>query len=146
MIALDTNILIYAHRAGTLEHKAARRAVLSAMDDPRGAGIPYPCVAEFWSVVTSPPLPKPSTPSEARAFLLGLWDAGVEVWCPDSGFSAVLAELAVEERATGRQIFDLQIALLARNHGATEIWTHDAGFPPVPGLRVVDPLKAPRQS
>ena len=33
-----------------------------------------------------------------------------------------------------------QIALAALDNGATQIWTHDAQFVRVPGLRVVHPL------
>ena len=54
MIAIDTNLLIYAHRCGLPEHRAARRAIQKASVDPRGWGIPFSCIAEFWSVVTHP--------------------------------------------------------------------------------------------
>ena len=54
MIALDTNLLIYAHRATMPEHSAARRAIERAVIHPQGWGIPLPCLAEFWSVVTHP--------------------------------------------------------------------------------------------
>ena len=73
MIAVDTNLLVYAHRAATKEHRAARKAIERASDDSRGWGIPIPCVAEFWSVVTHPSASgRPSTEAEAQAFLLSL--------------------------------------------------------------------------
>jgi predicted nucleic acid-binding protein len=40
----------------------------------------------------------------------------------------------------GPRVFDLQIAMTALDHGATEMWTHDAGFVRLPGLPVRDPL------
>jgi len=40
----------------------------------------------------------------------------------------------------GRRIFDLQIAAIALEHGAREIWTHDRNFVSVPGVKVHDPL------
>jgi len=55
----------------------------------------------------------------------------------DAGKAAALAD---ELEVCGARIFDLQIALIAFEEGATELWTHDRGFASVPGLRVVDPL------
>jgi len=40
----------------------------------------------------------------------------------------------------GARIFDLQIALIALENGATEIWTHDRNFLKIPGLKIHDPL------
>src|SRR5262249_48205159 len=50
MIALDTNVLVYAHREGAPEHERARGAVLAALRDSRGWGICLPTVSEFWSI------------------------------------------------------------------------------------------------
>jgi predicted nucleic acid-binding protein len=49
-------------------------------------------------------------------------------------------ELAIRFGITGRHVYDLQIALAARDHGATEIWTNDRAFSTVPGLTLVNPL------
>src|ERR1700690_1385205 len=40
VIAVDTNLLVYAHRAGCPEHDAARRAIEDAANDAGGWGIP----------------------------------------------------------------------------------------------------------
>jgi len=56
-----------------------------------------------------------------------------------NGFARLLAD-AEQRGVSGPRIFDLQIALAALNGGATRIWTHDAGFLPVPGLVIEDPL------
>lgn len=142
MIALDTNLLIYAHRAGTPEHARARAAVEAAAAAPSGWGIPLPCLAEFWSVVTHPAAPpKPSTAEQASRFLDALVRAGAQVWIPGTGFADRLLRTAAELRLQGPRIFDLQIALVALGNGATELWSHDAAFRTVPGLRLRDPLR-----
>ncbi len=41
---------------------------------------------------------------------------------------------------SGPRVFDLQIGLLALEAGVTEMWTHDAGFIALSGLKVDDPL------
>ena len=142
MIAIDTNLLIYAHRASFPEHLAARRAIQKASNHPRGWGIALPCIAEFWSVVTHPASAGgPSTAPQAHDFLSALVaDAGAAVWLPHEGFWERLLRLAAGLAVPGRRVFDPQIALTAFENGASEIWTHDANFVTLPGLLVHDPL------
>ncbi len=142
MIAIDTNLLIYAHRTALPEHRAAQRAIQRASRDPRGWGITLPSIAEFWSVVTHPAASGgPSTPRQARGFLHELIvGAGASLWMPREGFWERLLELAGQLRVAGPRVFDLQIALTAIENGAVEVWTHDSRFVAFPGLRVHDPL------
>jgi predicted nucleic acid-binding protein len=44
VIALDTNLLIYAHRENTPEHPKARKAILEALNHADGWGISVPAV------------------------------------------------------------------------------------------------------
>jgi uncharacterized protein len=142
MIAIDTNLLIYAHRSALPEHRAARRAIERASLDPRGWGIPFPCIAEFWSVVTHPESQGGgSPPAKARQFLGALvLEAGARVWTPHEGSWERVAKLAEDLNVRGPRIFDLQIAMIAFENGATEIWTHDRNFLAFPGLTILDPL------
>lgn len=141
MIAVDTNLLVYAHRSSLPEHRSARAALERAGDDGRGWGITLATIAEFWSVVTHRAAARPSTSEEATAFLAALKkDGGMQVWTPGPGFDDRLLQLAVDLTVAGGRVFDLQIALTAFEHGASEIWTHDRGFATIPGLRVIDPL------
>jgi predicted nucleic acid-binding protein len=142
VIAIDTNLLIYAHRSGLAEHRAAKRALQKASEDARGWGIPFPCIAEFWSVVTHPESAGGgSAPSKARDYLRALvLEAGAKVWMPAEGCWERVTMLAEELDVRGLRIFDLQIALAAFDNGATEIWTHDRNFVAVPGMLVRDPL------
>jgi toxin-antitoxin system PIN domain toxin len=142
VIAIDTNLLVYAHRAGVPESRSARGAIERAAQDPRGWGFCLPSIAEFWSIVTHPgALGRPSTPAEALAFFEALITGGAaRVFQPGPAFIERLMRLAADLRVTGTRIFDLQIALMAFDSGATEIWTHDRQFVSLPGLRIVDPL------
>ena len=54
MIALDTNILVYAHREDSPHHTAALRVIQELTDAPGVFGIPWPCVSEFLAVTTHP--------------------------------------------------------------------------------------------
>ena len=143
MIAVDTNLLVYAHRARLPEHRAARHAIERAAMWTPGWGIALATVAEFWSVVTHPAMERPSRASEASAFLRSLFDeGGAQLWVPSPGFGQRMLQRAAELAVRGPRVFDLQIALTASEHGAREIWTHDQRFVTVPVLKVRDPLTA----
>lgn len=142
MIAVDTNLLIYAHRAGCIEHAASRRAIQRAAGSPDGWCIPLPCAFEFWSVVTHPSCAGgPSTPAAAREFLDSLVSTGgAQILQPGANFMPRCLRLAAGLAVSGPRVLDLQIGLLALEAGAAELWTHDAGFFTLPGLKTVDPL------
>jgi len=143
MIALDTNVLVYAHREGAHEHERARGAVRAALDDSRGWGICLPSISEFWSIVTHPRMPGgPSTPSVVTRFFHYLITEGHgNIWTPGPGFGQRLMRWATSLKVRGKRIFDLQIAVIALEHGVQEIWTHDRNFTSVPGVKVRDPLQ-----
>lgn len=140
MIAIDTNLLIYAHRSGTAEHRSARRAIEKAIGAPGGCGITLPSSAEFFSIVTHPAAARPSTPAEALAFLAALEDAGVLPLGPGPSFASRLLQIAADLAVTGPRIFDLQIALCALDGGAARVWTNDRRFVKLPGLVIEHPL------
>lgn len=141
MICIDTNLLVYAHRAGLPEHAAARRALEQA-SRAGGWGITLASVVEFWSVVTHPASRGgASTATQARGFLRGLIDGGCRLWLPREGLAERLLDAAREDRVLGPRIFDLQIALTALDNGASELWTHDRHFVAVPGLSLRHPLR-----
>ena len=104
-------------------------------------GVAAPVVAEFWGVVAHPSASgRPSTPKEAQRFLSALDDAGAHVWSPGPGFGLRLAQLAADLHVSGNRVFDLQIALCAFEGGARELWSDDARFVTIAGLRLVRPL------
>jgi predicted nucleic acid-binding protein len=140
MIALDTNLLIYAHRRGVPQHAASRRAIADALGRA-ACGVAVQALAEFWAVVTHPSSEGgASKPAVARAFLTELTKAGVATWTPAQGFGPRLIAAAESRGITGPRVFDLQIGLTAAEAGATEIWTADHGFVSVPGVLVVHPF------
>ena len=140
MIALDTNILVYAYDTTRPEHTAAKDAIRRASMSHDGFGTALMCLAEFWSVATHPRLSKQPSAQAAYAFYQTLRAAGLRIWYPKNGFSNRILQTAVAQNLLGSSIFDLQIALLALEHHATEMWTHDKNFIALFGLRVVDPL------
>jgi toxin-antitoxin system PIN domain toxin len=143
MIAIDTNLLVYAHRSQTPEHHAARKAIERASGNPQGWGTTLTNLLEFWSIVThATATGRPSTPREASSFFESLVrDGHARLWLPSRDFERRLTRLAVDLKVSGARIFDLAIALTAAEGGASELWTHDERFVTIPGLRVRHPLK-----
>lgn len=142
MIAIDTNLLVYAQRRDAAQHRAAKRAIEKACSIPHGWGIPLACIAEFWCVVTHPASTGgPSVPKTAYRFLDALVQSGgARIWSPGPGFWERLLQLASDMQITGARVFDLQIAITALDNGATELWSHDRAFAAPPGLVLHDPL------
>jgi uncharacterized protein len=142
VIALDSNVLIYAHRAGCAEHRRAQAALEKAAASPGGWGFSLPSLGEFWAQVTHPKYPgAPASVDEASGFLRQLTEAaGAQVFLPGPGFPSRLASSARQLRATGFHVFDVQIAMMALENGATVFWTHDRSILRLPGLKYFDPI------
>jgi uncharacterized protein len=147
VIGVDMNLLVYAHRAGCAEHEEAQKAIERAAAGGDGWCIPLPCLLEFWSVVTHPASAGgASPPALASLFIEALVGSGAaRVLAPGDRFAERCVEAAVRLDVRGPRVFDLQIGLLCLEAGVTELWTRDAGFVALPGLKVFDPL-APRPS
>jgi toxin-antitoxin system PIN domain toxin len=142
VIAVDTNLLVYAHRSAVPEHRQAREALVRAANDGAGWGISFPVLGEFWGIVTHPKaVGGPSTAAQAASFIRALVTQGeMRIWTPGPGFPDHFLQRAVKMSVSGARIFDLQIALIAADNGARELWTHDLNFVPLPGIKIRDPL------
>jgi predicted nucleic acid-binding protein len=62
---------------------------------------------------------------------------------PGANFPALLFEALREADARGNLSFDAQIAAVCREHGATQILTHDRDFTRFSGLRIVSTEAVP---
>jgi uncharacterized protein len=62
LIAVDTNILVYAHREDSPFHTAAFHRVAELAEGPASWAIPWPCLHEFLAIVTHPRIYAPPTP------------------------------------------------------------------------------------
>ena len=137
MIAIDTNILVYAHREEYEEHKAARALLEELADGAALWGIPVFCLGEFIRVTTHPAILKPpSTALEATAALEALFDsASLRVLYPGERFPRLVTELVRTHRMTGNLAFDAQIAAVCLENGVREIRSNDHDFDRLKELR-----------
>lgn len=143
MIAVDTNVLVYAHRREVTEHGMARDRLRALAGGHTPWAIPWPCVYEFFSVVTNPRIwgPSASTPQQAWA-QLEAWFAAptVRLLNEPPGFAGVLAGFARRPRVRGGAVHDARIAALCIAHGVEVILTRDRDFSLFPELRVDNPF------
>jgi toxin-antitoxin system PIN domain toxin len=144
VIAVDTNVLVYAHREDSPWHDAARTAIREIAESPAAWAIPWPCVHEFLAVVTHPRIFKtPTPPARASAAVAALLDAPHVVMLAETdGYWSVLRRLVETGRLAGPIVHDARIAALCEVHGVDTLWTADRDFSRFPALRVRNPLIA----
>lgn len=138
MIAVDTNVLVYAHRAETAQHSAAARRLVELAEGTGLWGLPVFCAGEFIRVVTHRRVfNPPSTLDEAIQFLERVVAApACHILWPESGFFELLTAIARQADARGNLAFDAQIAALCRQHGVSVLLTNDRDFARFEGLRL----------
>ena len=130
MIAVDTNILVYAHRGETDLHAAATAELVALAEGIVPWGLPVFCITEFLRVVTHRRVfNPPSTVSQALGFLDDVVASPVcRVVRPGPEFLRFLAETVRGADARGNLMFDAQIAALCRENGIAEVLTNDRDF------------------
>lgn len=142
MIAVDTNILVYAHRADSAWHGVAAERLIDLAESGSAWGVPWPCVHEFFAKVTHPRIfSVPSTADEALEFLAEIAKAPtVCFWSESDDHLARLRSLIRSGGVIGPMVHDARIAALCLSQGVSELWTADRDFGRFPALKVRNPL------
>ncbi len=145
MIAVDTNILVYAHREELPRHERAAAWVRRLAESPRPWGLPVFCLGEFVRVVTHRAVfDPPSTIAEATDALAGFLESpSVRLLSPGAAWWELLREALTEADARGNLAFDAQIVAVCREHGVVRLLTDDRDFGRFADLQAValdDPL------
>ena len=145
MIALDTNILVYAHRSDLPAHARAAQVAEDVLSGPAQVGLCWPVLQEFLAVVTNPRIFTEPTPAD-RAF------AQVDDWLSSpraiplhesQAHLQTLRSLVIDGRAIGGALHDARIAAICLDHGVSELLTADRDFSRFPALRIRNPLVGP---
>lgn len=138
MIAVDTNILVYAHREDVPQHARAVERLTGLAEGSTPWAIPVFCVGEFLRVITHPRLfDDPFGVGEAvEALDRVLASPSVVVLQPAERFVRLLAEAMAEANTAGNLVFDAQIAALCREAGVTSLLTEDRDFDRFRGFSV----------
>lgn len=142
MIALDTNILVYAHRADSPWHETAYQAIANLAQGETFWGIPWPCIHEFLAVVTHPRIYAPPTPLPKAIEQVEIWleAPSLRMLGELAGHWKELKQIVSAGRIFGGAIHDARVAAICVEHGVREIWSADRDFTRVSGLVVRNPL------
>ncbi len=142
MIALDTNLLVYAHREDSSWHNAAAARVAALAEGSAPWGIPWPCLHEFLAIVTHPRIYNPPTPLARALDQVDAWleSPSLVLLAEGDGYWPTLRALVTRGRLTGPIIHDARVAALCRHHGVRELWSADRDFSRITGLPVRNPL------
>lgn len=142
MIAVDTNILVYAHRQESPHYQPAARRVRELAEGRARWAIPWPCIHEFISVVTRPRLYDPPTGLAHAIDQVNIWFElpELELLGEFGDHWTWFAALALAARSASFRVYDARIAAICLANGVRELWSADRDFGRFPDLRVVNPL------
>lgn len=144
MLAVDTNVLLYAANARSEHRDACREKLERWRRDATPTFLTWSVVYEFLRASTHPgTFPSPLRAGEAWGFIRGLLESpGFEVLTATRRHPAVLAQtLAEVPDVQGNFAHDVHIATVLREHGVSQICTNDRDFHRFPFLTVIDPLE-----
>jgi uncharacterized protein len=142
MIAVDTNILVHAHREDSPWHQAALTSVTALANSEAPWAIPWPSIREFLAIVTHPKIYRPPTPLTVALESFRAWQAtlGLRLLGEGPGYFETLAHLASRGKIKGSKIHDARIAALCLHHGVKKLWSADQDFTAFPDLACENPL------
>lgn len=130
MIAVDTNILVYADREASTFHASAVAALRLLAEGDEAWAVPIFCVGEFFRIVSHDQLFDPPTPVIDALDSIDslLASPSVRLLVPGDRHLRLLRRLIEESQVTGNLVFDAKIASLCLEHGATMLLTEDRDF------------------
>lgn len=144
MIAIDTQLLVYAHRSDSPWHAAARDRIAELANSATQWALALHCLVEFHAVVTRTGLYRPASTTVQAVDQVEIWLEAptVSVLSEDLQTWAVARDLILAGEITGPRVYDARIAAVCLQHGVTELWTHDRDLSRFPALRTRNPLIA----
>lgn len=144
MFAVDTNVLVYAHRREAREHVVASARLRDLATGSDSWAIPWPCLYEFFSVVTNSRIWKAdaSTPDQAWS-QIAAWVGSptLRLLGETEDFLSVFECLARRPRVRGPVVHDARIAALCLAHGVEALLSRDRDFSLFPDLAVRNPFE-----
>ena len=144
MIAVDTNILVYANRADSPWHERADHAVAGLAESSASWAIPWPCLFEFFAIVTHPKIYNPPTPPGDALIQIECWLESPSLVLLSEGdeFWPAVRGLLLGSGVQGGAVHDGRIAALCVRHGVKTLYSADRDFSRFPELETENPLRA----
>lgn len=142
MIAVDTQLLVYAHRGEMPLHGKALAALMELASSGAAWAIPWPCVHEFLNTVTRPRLFTPPSTLEDGFAAIDRWRDSATLHFIGEGVDHYerLRQTTMAGAVAGPLIHDARIAAICLSHGVQTLWSVDRDFSRFPSVRVRNPL------
>ena len=142
MKAVDTNILVYAHREDCPFHTKALATMRALADGYSRWAIPWPCIHEFIAVVTHPRIYAPPSPLATALAAMRVWMESpmCEMIGEGPEYFSVLERLATAAQLSGPMIHDARIAAICQHNGISELLSCDRDFSRFSSLKTRNPL------
>jgi toxin-antitoxin system PIN domain toxin len=142
VIAVDSNILVYAHRRDSAWHGPAAAAIAGLAAGQERWVLPWPCLHEFYAVVTHPRIYDPPSSPDAAIDQVEAWleSPTLELISEESRYWEKLRDMLRDGRVNGPRVHDARIAALCELHGVRELWSADRDFSRFPKLTTRNPL------
>lgn len=137
MIAIDTNVLIYANRAELPLHEIARARLTKLAQGSTPWALPVVAAWGFIRIVTQPIFDPPTPTNQAIEFVGRLMGCPtVRVLAPGPRHWQLLAEVLRDAQVRGGLVTDAVIVALCREHGADTVLSNDRDFTRFPWVKV----------
>ncbi len=142
MIAVDTNILAYAHRAESPFHAEAYACVQALAQGSQPWGIPVHCLHEFLAVATNPKAFSPPSKAQEAIAQIDAWLASPQAQVLHGGLQhwRILKDLATKSKLQGGQYHDARIAAVCLENGVSVLYSADRDFGRFKDLKTLNPL------
>lgn len=137
MIAVDTNVLIYANRAELPLHEVARDRLAGLAEGPVPWGLPVVSAWGFVRIVTQPIFDPPTPIGQAIEFVDNmLASPTVQLLGPGRRHWPLLRTILGDSQVRGGLVTDAVIVALCREHGVDTILSNDRDFLRFPDIKV----------
>ncbi len=142
MIAVDSNILVYAHRRDSEWHLPAAELLKGLAEGLNQWSVPWPSIHEFLAIVTHPRIYAPPSTLSQAVEQVDAWfgSESIVLLGESSDHWAELKGLLGKGQVQGPLVHDARIAALCLTHGVTELLTADRDFSRFPSLATRNPL------
>jgi toxin-antitoxin system PIN domain toxin len=146
VIAVDSNLLIYAHRVDSPFHRPAEAWLRKLVEGVSPWALPWPCLHEFLGHVTNPRIYRDATALPLALEQVDRWIASpsVTLLSETEDYWPILTDIITTGQVIGGRVHDAKIAALVRAHGVSHLATCDRDFSRFAGISVFNPLHADR--
>jgi len=142
LIAVDTNILVYAHRRDSPWHQRAAHCVRELAEGAAVWAVPWPCIHEFLAIVTHERIYWPPSPPSKAIEQVQAWleSPSLVLLAEGEGYWMTLAQLLAKAKVSGPRVHDARIAALCIYSNVRELLSADRDFSRFGALTTRNPL------